>query len=128
MSPIRLYRVMTCHTKIRVGLSVAAVAYSTVGAVAQGLALDRAPAISPWESPMLWISLAGLLLSLAGVLIGIGALVQTVKAMREQLEHESAAREAFEKHAADAFARKDVLAVVLEAIRNDLAALRQEQQ
>lgn len=129
MNLIRLYRAMTCNARVRVALSSTAVLYSTVGAVAQSIALDRRPAdVSPWESPMVWFSLVGLLLSFAGVLIGVGSLIQTVKGMREALDDERTAREAFERDARESFARKDVLAATLEAIQNELAALRAERQ
>lgn len=140
MNPIAVFRAVSCQTRIRVGLSVAAVAYSTVGAVAQTIALDRRPVdVSPWDSPMVWFSLIGLVLSIAGILIGVGALIQTVKGMREQLDTERAAREhaiaaervareAFELDARESFVRKDVLEVTLEAIHSDLTALRRARQ
>lgn len=139
MNAIGVFRAVSCQTRIRVGLSVAAVAYSTVGAVAQTIALDRRPAdVSPWDSPMVWFSLVGLVLSIAGILIGVGALIQTVKGMREQLDAERiareqalaaerVAREAFELDARESFARKDVLAATLAAMQSDLTALRQAQ-
>lgn len=129
MKALDVLRAVSCRTRLRIGLSIAAVAYSTVGAVAQSIALDRRPAdVSPWESPTVWFSLVGLLLSFAGVLIGVGSLIQTVKGMREALDDERTAREAFERDARESFARKDVLAATLEAIQNELAALRAERQ
>lgn len=138
MNALALFRAVSCQTRIRVGLSVAAIAYSTAGAVAQTIAIDRRPVdVSPWASPMVWFSLVGLVLSIAGILIGVGALIQTVKGMREQLDAERTAREqalaterlareAFERDARESFARKDVLEATLEAMRGDLAALRRQ--
>ena len=135
MNAIGVFRAVSCQTRIRVGLSVAAVAYSTVGAVAQTMALDRRPSdVSPWDSPTVWFSLVGLVLSIAGILIGVGAFVQTVKqqnlaieserlARQAAIDTERNARQAFEASAVASFARKDVVEVQLEAIHGELAAV-----
>lgn len=124
---IRAYRAMECRTRIRIWLSIGAVAYSTVGALAQVTAVDRAPAASPWDSPTVLFAAAGFVLSCAGVLIGVGAFVQTVKQQndaiaKERAEREKAieveriARQALESSASDQFARKDVLAAQLAGL------------
>lgn len=123
MSPIRMYRAMTCNTRVRVALSSTAVLFSTVGAAAQALTIERQPA-SAWDSPLVWFSAGGFLLSAAGILIGAGSLIQTVKAFSKQLGEEQKSREDFEHEAREQFARKDVLAVQFAAISNELALLR----
>lgn len=121
---------MTCNTRLRIWLSVAAVAYSTVGAVAQAIAPEMHAPASQWQSP----AVVGLVLSCAGILIGVGAFVQTVKqqnlaieserlARQAAIDTERNARQAFEASAVASFARKDVVEVQLEAIHGELAAV-----
>lgn len=119
MTPLGLYRAMSCNTRLRIWLSVAAVAYSTVGAVAQVAAPGPSTAASPWQSP----AAVGLVLSAAGVLIGVGAFVQTVKQQNAAIAAEQLKREQFEIAATANFARKDVVAVELAGMRAELRAV-----
>ena len=78
MSPIRMYRAMTCNTRVRVALSLDGGLVFNRRRGRAGLTIERQPA-SAWDL-LVWFSAGGFLLSAAGILIGAGSLIQTVKA------------------------------------------------